>query len=320
MNTLRTVVTGATGFVGRHLLPLLNARGHEVRAALRRPGVELAAPAQGVAVGDIGPDTDWGAALDGADAVVHLAARVHVMKDKAVDPLAAFLRVNTDGTARLAEAAARAGVKRFVYISSIKAVTDESRPDPVSEATPPDPHSPYGVSKLRAEQALATIAGNTGMAVTVLRPPLVYGPGVGGNVRTLMELVARGVPLPLGAVDNRRSLLFVGNLADAIETGLRHPAAAGRTFMLSDGLPLSTPELIRRLAAALGVPARLLRVPPATLALAARLLRQGAAYDRVAGSLVVNDHAIHNTLHWTPPRNAAYGLRATAEWFKASRG
>lgn len=315
---MHVLVTGATGFVGSHLVPLLLAQGHRVRAAVRTPGATVAG-AETVAVGDLGPDTDWSAALAGIDAVAHLAARVHVMRDKATDPLAEFRQVNTAGTRRLAEAAAGAGIRRFVYISSIKAVVDESRDRAVDARTPAEPHSPYGRSKREAEEALAEIAAGSALEPVVLRPPLVYGPGVGGNFRTLMTLIRRGVPLPLGRVENRRSLLYVGNLADAIAVCLDHPDAPGRSFLLSDGLPLPTRDLVERLAAHLGRPARLWDVPPELLALAARLAKQEAAFDRVAGSLVVEDHAIRRTLSWSPPRNTAYGLRATANWFKALR-
>ncbi len=317
---MRVLVTGATGFVARAVIPLLIERGHTVRAVVRRPGVTVPGVEDVVAVGDIGPATNWGSALEGIDAVVHLAARVHVMKDKATDPLAAFRRVNTAGTRVLAEAAAVAGVKRLVYLSSVKALADESRPEPLSEETSPDPHSPYGISKLEAERALAEISTRTGLEVVVIRPPLVYGPGVGGNFRKLLQAVDRGIPLPFGALDNRRSLIYVGNLADAILECLTHPQAAGGRFLVHDGRPMSTAELVRAMADALGKPARLFPVPLSLLARLARLARREPVLDRVAGTLVVDDGAIRRVLNWRPPYYPAYGLRLTAEWFKALRG
>ena len=321
---MRVLVTGATGFVGRALVPLLAERGHWVRAAVRTAvrtgGVAVPQAADTIAVGTIGPDTDWSRALDGIDAVAHLAARVHVMADKAADPLAAFRDVNTAGTRLLAEAAVAAGVKRLVYLSSVKALVDESQPRPLDAATPADPHSPYGISKLEAEQALADIAGGSGLEVAVIRPPLVYGPGVAGNFRSLLRLVASGAPLPLGSLDNRRSLIYVGNLADAVELCLRHPKAVGGHFLIHDGQALSTAELVRAIGIALGRPARLIPVPVALLALGARLTGRHAVFDRLAGSLEVDDSLLRDTLGWRPPHDPAAGLRATAEWFKASRG
>ncbi len=316
---MRVLVTGATGFLGRALVPLLLDRGHQVRAAVRRPdaqvpGVDL------IAVGDIGPDTDWSAALDGMDAVVHLAARVHVMHDTAADPLAAFRHTNTAGTRRLAEAAAKHGVRRFVYLSSIKAVVDESRPEPVTDATPADPHSPYGLSKREAEQALEDLGRRGVLDPVILRPPLVYGPGVAGNLRALLNICRKRLPLPLARVHNRRSLIFVDNLADAVATCLTHPGAVGQTFLVSDGTPLSTADLVRHLSAGLGVRPRLLPAPSALLALAATLLGKREAWDRVGGSLVIEDVAIRTQLGWSPPVDAPSGLRTTAEWFKASHG
>lgn len=321
---MRILVTGATGFVARTLIPALLERGHTVRAVVRRPDAAMPGIVPGVGdlvtIGDIGPATAWGTALEGMDAVVHLAARVHVMRDTVSDPLAAFRKVNTAGTRVLAEAAAMAGVKRLVYLSSVKALADESRPEPLSEETTPDPHSPYGISKLEAERALAEVSTRTGLEVVVIRPPLVYGPGVGGNFRTLLRAVNLGVPLPFGALENRRSLIFVGNLANAIQECLTHPQAAGGRFLVHDGRPMSTPELVRAIADALGRPARLLPVPPSWLERGARLARREAVLDRIAGTLVVDDGAIRRALNWRPPYYPAYGLRLTAEWFKASQG
>lgn len=319
---MRILVTGATGFVGQRAVAALLARGHQVRAAVRRlddgTRARLDPAAEPCAVGDIGPDTDWTAALAGVDAVLHLAARVHVMRDTVADPLAAFRHVNTAGTRRLAEMAAVAGARRLVFISSVKAAVDESQDAPLSAATADAPTSPYGVSKLEAERALAAVAAATGLETVVLRPPLVYGPGVAGNFRTLLRLAALGVPLPLAGVRNRRSLIFVDHLADAAATALDSPAAAGGTFYVHDGAPWSTPALVRQLAAGMGRPARLFYCPPALLALGAGLLGRRAAYDRVAGSLHVDDQPFRDATGWRPVLGAENALSATAAAFLLS--
>ncbi len=315
----RVLVTGATGFVGRALVPRLRAGGHVVRAAVRRESSECDADER-VVVGDLGPDADWRAAVDGVDAVVHLAARVHVMHDDADDPLAAFRRVNVEGTLALARAAAAAGVRRFVFVSSIK-VNGEGTPPGVryTERDAPAPCDPYGRSKAEAEAALRALSDRTGMELAVVRPPLVYGPGVKANFLRLMSWVERGVPLPFGAVDNRRSLVYVGNLADALATCVEHPAAAGGVFLVSDGEDLSTGELVRRMARALGRDARMLPVPAGLLGGLARLAGRGAEADRLLGSLRVDASALHDRLGWTPPFTVDAALAETARWFAERR-
>ena len=315
---MRVLVTGATGFVGRALCRDLARREWQVRAAVRN---QARLPGSGAPciVGDIGPGTDWTAALEGVDAVAHLAARVHVMRERAEDPLAAFRRTNVEGTLRLARAAARAGVGRFVFLSSVKALGDASPNGPLTGASPPNPEDPYGISKCEAESGLREIADQLRLEVVILRPPLVYGPGVKGNFRSLLNLVDRHVPLPLKAVANRRSLLFLGNLVDAIALCLEVSAAANRTYLLRDGEDLSTAELIRRLAAALGRRTALFPVPARLLKLGAGCVGRAAEARRLLGSLTVDDRPIRRELEWNPPFTVDEGLAETAAWFRATR-
>jgi UDP-glucose 4-epimerase len=268
-----------------------------------------------VVVGTINATTDWKAALAGCAVVVHLAARVHVINDKARDPLAEFREVNTKGTLNLARQAAQAGVKRFVFISTIK-VNGEGRDAPYRETDAAAPEDAYAISKWEAEQGLRQIAADTGLEVVILRPPLVYGPGVKANFLRLIRIVERGWPLPLGAIRNLRSLLYLGNFVDAIRLCVVHPAAAGQTFLLDDGKPVSTPELIRAVARALGRPARLLAVPVWMLEAAGMLLGKRAAVARLTGSLFVDGSAIRSRLGWMPPYSVEEGMAATVASFK----
>ena len=267
-----------------------------------------------VAVGNLAASTDWRSALAGCDAVVHLAARVHVMDDTAHNPLALYRATNTDATLNLARQAADAGVKRFVFISTIK-VNGEGRDAAYRETDAAAPGDAYAMCKWEAEQGLQRIAAETGLEVVILRPPLVYGPGVKANFLRLMQMVQRGWPLPLGAIRNRRSLLYLGNFVDAIRLCVEHPDAAGQTFLLDDGAPVSTPDLIRALARAMGRPARLPAVPVGVLELAGALLGKRAAVARLTGSLFVDGSAIRSRLGWTPPYTLQQGLDATvADW------
>lgn len=309
---MRVCVTGASGFVGQALCAELLRHGHAVRCALRQRGGRPALPQGGetVVVNTIDAATDWSAALGGCSAVVHLAARVHVMDDKASDPLAEFRKVNTEGTLNLARQAAQAGVKRFVFVSTIK-VNGEGQDAPYRETDLAAPEDAYAISKWEAEQGLQQIAQETGLEIVILRPPLVYGPGVKANFLRLMEMVQRAWPLPLGAIRNRRSLLYLGNFVDAMRVCIEHTDAAGQTFLLDDGEPLSTPDLIRALARAMGRPARLPAVPVGVLELAGALLGKRAAVARLVGSLYVDSSLIRSRLGWTPPFTMAAGLAAT---------
>ncbi|MDB5866693.1 MAG: NAD-dependent dehydratase [Betaproteobacteria bacterium] len=315
----KILVTGANGFVGRALCAELARRGHEVVAAVRDARHAAGLPGRTVEVGTLRPDTDWSAALEGVDVVVHLAARVHVMKENASDPLAAFRALNVAATQRLADAAAAARVKRFVYVSSIKVNGESTHELPFTEADRADPQDPYGLSKWEAEQALWMIARAGSLELTIVRPPLVYGPGVGGNFLRLMHWVQRGIPLPLGSIKNRRSMIYNDNLASALVACATHPAAAGHTFLVSDGMELSTPDLIRRLGEGMGVPARLLPVPAGLLTMGATLARKAAEVDRLTGSLVIDGSGIRTVLGWSPPFSVDEGLKATARWFASMR-
>jgi nucleoside-diphosphate-sugar epimerase len=311
------LVTGANGFIGRALCDVLAASGRRVRKAVRMPVPSLP---DAVAVGDIGLDTDWRTALEGVRGVVHLAARSHVLRETATDPLAEYRKINVSGTERLARSAAAGGVRRLVFVSSVKVNGERTEERPFTEDGVPRPEDAYGVSKWEAEQALSRIAAGTGLEVVVLRPPLVYGPGVKGNFLRLMNLVARGVPLPLGAVDNRRSFIYTGNLAGAIVKALDAPKAAGRTYLVSDGEDVSTPDLVRGLAQALGVKPRLLSLPLAALGLAATLAGKRAEFARLTGSLQVDSSRIRHELDWQPRYGLTQGLTETARWYRGGSG
>jgi UDP-4-keto-D-QuiNAc 4-reductase len=311
----RFLVTGASGFVGAAVCRSLLATGADVRGAVRQPDRPLPPGVERSVIGAIGSDTDWAAALAGVDCVIHLAARVHHRREDVPDPSTEYRQVNTQGTARLAEAAARAGVRRLVFVSTAK-VLGEGRDAPYTSADPPRPEDPYALSKWEAEQALWHRAGASELETVILRPPLVYGPGVRANFLGLMRAIDRGLPLPLGAVRNRRSLLFLDNLVEAIQVAATHPGASGRTYLLSDGEDLSTPELVRRIAVALDRPVRLVAVPPAWLRLAARLVGQKGVVDRLLGSLAVESSEIRRELGWSPKCTVSQGLARTATWFR----
>lgn len=315
---MKFLVTGASGFVGSALCTELLRRGHPVRAALRSTNSGLNDCEREV-VGAINGETDWSAALCGVYAVIHLAARVHVMQDDSADPLAEFCKVNAAGTENLARQAVAVGVKRFVYVSSIK-VNGEATcaEEKFSEVDIPSPQDPYGVSKWEAEQALHRVAAETGLEVVIVRPPLVYGAGVKGNFAQMLKVLARGLPLPLASVDNRRSLIYVGNLVDTLILCATHPAAAGQTYLVSDGEDVSTPELLCQLGVAMGCPARLFACPAALLKLAGRLTGKGDQVERLLGSLQVDSSKIRRELEWIPPFTLEYGLRTTAEGYRTT--
>ncbi|MDR3371563.1 SDR family oxidoreductase [Rhodoferax sp.] len=305
---MKILVTGATGMVGKALCQRLVDDGFAVRAAVRTIDAELAT-SDVAFVGDINELTDWQTALTGVDVVVHLAARVHLMRDTAENPLAEFRRINVQGALKLARSSYAVGVKRYIYVSSIKVNGEFTESgQALTELDVPNPQDAYGQSKYEAEVGLLQIAVETGMEVVIIRPPLVYGPGVKANFAALMRAVQRGWPLPLGAIHNQRSLVALDNLVDFITTCISHPNAANQTFLISDGQDLSTTELVRCMAKAAGVPARLLPVPVWALAWAGRLLGKVNGVQRLTSSLKIDSGKARNLLGWTPKITVQEGL------------
>lgn len=307
----KILVTGATGFVGGALVrSLVKVGDFIVRAAVRNNGGAFDSLVQCEFVGDLAADTDWVTALLDVNVVIHVAARVHIMQDKASNPLLEFRRANVDGTLNLARKAAAVGLKRFVYISSIGVNGSQTMiGKPFSEKDQPKSHNAYALSKWEAEQGLLRIADETGLEVVIIRPPLVYGYNAPGNFGGLMRAVQRGWPLPLGAVHNQRSLVALDNLVDFIITCTTHPLAANQTFLVSDGHDVSTTELIRGMAQAAGVPARLLPMPVSVLRMAASVLGKADAIDRLCGNLQIDISKARDLLGWLPPISVAEGLR-----------
>ena len=315
---MRLLITGATGFVGRSLCAEAIRRNFQVRGAARS-ACKLPAGVEPVVVGLIDGHTDWSVALAGVEVVIHLAARVHVMNDTAGDALAEFRKVNVEGTLNLARQAIDAGVQRFIFISSIKVngegtvlgqiYTAEDQPAPVDS---------YGISKREAEDALRQLASETSMEVVIVRPPLVYGPGVKANFQSMMYWLDKGIPLPLGAIANQRSLVALDNLIDLIIACIQHPAAANQIFLAGDGEDLSTTELLSRMAAALGKRARLVPVPSFLLVWGARLVGKQAIAQRLCGSLQVDISKARERLGWKPPVSMDEALRKTARYYMKS--
>jgi lipopolysaccharide/colanic/teichoic acid biosynthesis glycosyltransferase/nucleoside-diphosphate-sugar epimerase len=310
---MRVLVTGANGFVGRPFLKLLNStRSINAIGSLRRAEKLADTKEPFVVVGDINAQTDWSFALAGVQVVVHTAACVHVMADMAVDTLEKFQFVNVQGTLNLARQASSAGVQRFVFVSSIKVNGDSTKPGFRFKAEDtPVPLDAYGASKMEAEQGLLDIALQTGMEVVIIRPPLVYGPGVKANFATIIRLLKRGVPLPLGAINNQRSLVSLHNLMHLLVTCLTHPAAANQTFLVSDGEDVSTTDLLRRMGQVMSRPARLVPVPVNLLKLGAVMLGRQDLIQRLCGSLQVDIEKTRRLLDWTPPISLDEGLKLT---------
>lgn len=299
-----------TGFVGQAVVPVLLRAGFHVRGTSRTlPGLEWARhPRFEFGACDL-QSGDLDDLLEGVDAVVHLAARAHIMHETSADPVEANRLANVVATLRLAEAAAKNRVKQFVFVSTIKVNGESTRLTPFAEGDTPAPQDAYARSKAEAEAGLQLIAGSSGMGCTILRPPLIYGPGMKGNLANLVRAIKRGFPLPFGAIDNQRSLLYVGNLADAIRAALESPSRETRLFLISDGKDISTAELIRTIGSSLGVKPILLRIPPGLLELAFKLTGRSAAGGRLLGSLVMDSSRIRRELAWQPPFSLEEGFK-----------
>lgn len=312
----KVLITGANGFVGRALCGNAIKQGWTVRGAVRTPS-QLSAGVEAAIIGAIDGATDWGQALQDIDVVIHCAGHVHVMNATAADDMLAFLKVNLEGTSNLANQAVKAGVKRLVFVSTVKVNGEQSSDGkPFTETDVPAPQDAYGISKWKAEQSLLKIAQETGLEVVIVRPPLIYGARVGGNFLSLLRGVSRGLPLPLGAVSNGRSLLYVDNLAEALILCATHPNASGQTYLVSDGQDVSTAELIRMIAKALTCKARLFYFPTSLMRALALLMGRGDKVGRLLGSLQVSNAKIRKELGWVPRYSIEDGLRVTADWFR----
>ena len=306
-------VTGATGFVGNELTRQLASSGQTVRRLLRSQPAQ-ALPEDRV-IADFSDRNAWGGALEGVGSIVHLAARTHVLRDQDPDPLGAYRRINVDATVALARAAAAAGVRRFVFLSSIKVNGEASGVSPFTDCSPTCPEDAYGITKLEAEAALCEVSDQTGMEIIILRPPLVYGPGVKGNFLRLMHWVRRGIPLPLSSVENRRSLIYVGNLASAIIAGLDAEKLRRRSYLVGDNEALSTAGLVRRLAALMNARPRLFPFPLGPLAAVAAVAGKVAEFRRLTGTLQINNRGFCGDFEWQPPNTLDEGLLQTVRWY-----
>jgi len=303
------LVSGANGFVGSKLCYSAKEKQYSVKAAVRSVDSHLNISADALIVGDIGPDTDWSSALQGVDVIIHLAARVHVMKEASKYPLAEYRRVNVDGTRNLALAAAKAGVKRFVFVSTIKVNGESTLEKPFTEEDIPAPRDPYAVSKWEAEEVLKDISSRTGLEVVVLRPPLVYGPGVKGNMLALMKYIDKGYPLPFGKINNKRSFISLDNLVDTLLASAAAPQCAGKTFLVSDGCALSTSDLVKRIAGAMNKKTNLINIPEGLFSILGMIVPPlRPVVDRLTDSLVVDSSLFNRVTGWSPIQSVEEGI------------
>lgn len=317
---MKIAVTGANGFTGDALTHKLCEKGYDVRGVVRlkerlfNPNSRL----EIYAVGEINNDTDWSEALKGIDVVIHLASRAHKLIDVSINPLADHRRVNTLGTQKLAEMSAVAGARRLIFISTIKVNGEKTIGSAFTENHTAQPQDPYAISKWEAEQVLHDISDATGLEVVILRSPLVYGPGVKANFLRLLDMVNKNIPLPLSLINNKRSMIYLGNLVDAIIKCIEHPDAANQTFLVSDGQDISTPELIRMIAKAMSKKARLFPCPAPLLKMIGKVAGKSSEVERLISSLQIDTAKIRRELNWTPPFTMEQGLRMTADWFMSN--
>ena len=311
---MKILVTGANGFIGHFLIPKLIKSGHEVVATSRnansKPTGVTTHP-----IAELGPNTDWDDALSEVEVVIHLAARVHVMSDNCSNPLAEYRRINAEGTAKLAKDAAKAGVSQFIFMSTIKVNGETSGLVPFNAHDIPAPNEPYAIAKLEAEEVLLRTVRYSNMRATIIRPPLVYGPGVKGHFVSLLKICSKGWPLPIDCIDNRRSIIYVGNLVDMVHRLIETPPSTTGVYLCRDPQDVSTPELFQKVSAALGVKPLIIHFPLSLLRLSAAIVGKTAIVSRLTESLYVNDSQTRNDLNWTPPFSMLEGLKETATWF-----
>lgn len=318
---MKILLTGASGFVGRSLCDRLLAENHRIIAPVRShdllPYNHNLRPEK---ISGLQDSLDWKLMLKDVEVIIHLASRVHVMNDTSIDPLAEFRKINVGATLNLARQAVELGVQRFIYMSSIKVNGEKTLPvKPFTAEDKPAPVDPYGISKYEVEQSLAQIASETGLEVVILRPPLVYGPNVKANFLRLIKWVKLGLPLPLGSLHNQRSMVYVGNLVDAVIACLEHPSVAGETFLVSDGEDVSTPQLITMIASAMGKTSRVLPFPTAILNILGKATGKSTEVERLANSLCVDSGKIRTLLGWNPPFTMEAGIQETVNWYMNQR-